>query len=30
MEFPHRLAPFTMVAVDGTILGSVPLPAPAP
>ncbi|GAA3326638.1 hypothetical protein GCM10017711_27210 [Paeniglutamicibacter sulfureus] len=30
VEFPHRLAPFTMVAVDGTILGSVPLPAPAP
>lgn len=29
VEFPHRRAPFIMVAVDGAILGSVSLPAPA-
>lgn len=25
VEFPHRLAPFTLVAVNGTMLGSAPL-----
>ena len=29
VNFPYRLAPFIMVAVDGAILGSVSLPAPA-
>lgn len=28
VDFPHRLAPFRLVAVDGTVQGSAPLQGP--